>query len=546
MPPTRDQNLKQAAAALASGDHLAVERLGREILGRSPLDPHALAWVGIALTAQGRYAESVPYFRRALSVEPGNPGAHLNLGNALQEVGELREAIGAFRQALALEPAYPEALNSLGAALAQQGSAQEAIACYRKALELRPEYAEAHNNLAQALLAQGGESEALASFRRAASLQPANTGFHHDLGTALARLGAWDEAVVHYERAVTLDPLSAESQYSLAVLRMFRQEFEPAWRGYEARFQCIRSSLRKSAETVGVYERLPRWRGPGEAGVREVAVWGEQGLGDQVLFSTLIPALIEARTPFAYEVDRRLLGAYERAFPGIRFMAGAEPPHAALQRASRVLMAGSLPKLFRHSRADFARQPRKLFCALPGRVEHYRHRLDEHGPELKVALSWRSDRKDPLGSRKSAPLADFSELLKLPGVQFVDVQYGDTAGERRRAEEATGARLLRFEEVDHFNDLEELLAILEACDLVISTSNVTAHFAGALGKPAWLLYLAGRPPFHYWAHDGSHRCLWYPSIEIVTRPDLADWTSLTRHVAARLQVLTAQPRIPDR
>jgi ADP-heptose:LPS heptosyltransferase len=209
-------------------------------------------------------------------------------------------------------------------------------------------------------------------------------------------------------------------------------------------------------------------------------------------------------------------------------------------------MAGSLPKLFRHSRADFARQPRKLFCALPGRVEHYRHRLDEHGPELKVALSWRSDRKDPLGSRKSAPLADFSELLKLPGVQFVDVQYGDTAGERRRAEEATGARLLRFEEVDHFNDLEELLAILEACDLVISTSNVTAHFAGALGKPAWLLYLAGRPPFHYWAHDGSHRCLWYPSIEIVTRPDLADWTSLTRHVAARLQVLTAQPRIPDR
>jgi tetratricopeptide (TPR) repeat protein len=535
-----NRKLRQAAAALAAGDHAAVERLGREILERSPLDARALAWVGIALAVQGRHAESVAYFRRAASVEPGNPGAHLNLGNALQEIGELREATGAFRQALALNSGYPEALNSLGVALAQQGGGDEAMACYRKALELRPEYAEAHSNLGQALLARGEESEALACFRRAAMLQPDNADFHHDLGTALAERNAWDEAVTHYERALALNPGFADSQYSLAVLRMFRQEFEPAWRGYEARFQCegIRSSMRKSGATVGLYERLPRWRGPGEAGVRDVAVWAEQGLGDQVLLSTLIPALIEARTPFAYEVDRRLLGAYERAFPGIHFAPGGDPPHEALQRASRVLMAGSLPGLFRPSRADFARQPLKLWSALPDRVAYYRHRLDEHSPGLKVALSWRSSRKDHVGPRKSAPLGEFSELLRLLGVGFVDVQYGDTAGERRMVEETTGARFLRFEEVDYFNDLEELLAILEACDLVISTSNVTAHFAGALGKRTWLLYPADRPPFHYWAHDGSYRCLWYPSVEIVTARELADWKSLLEHVGDRLRRLT--------
>ena len=528
--------LREAAAALAAGDHAAVARLGRDLLESRPPNPQALSWLGIALAAQGRPAESVAYFRQAASAEPGNPAAHLNLGNALQEAGELREAISALRRALALEPDYPEALNSLATALVQAGGAkEEAIACYRKALGLRPDYAEAHNNLGHALLEQDDVDAALACFRRSASLQPDNAAFHHDIGTALGELNVQDEAVVHYERALALEPGFAEARYCQAVSRLFRQEFEPAWRGYEARFRCIRPSLRRNVATVDLYERLPRWRGPGKGGVREVAVWGEQGLGDQLLFSTLIPELIEAGVPVAYEIDRRLLGAYERAFPGTRFVPGRDPPDPALQGASHVLMAGSLPALFRSHRAGFARQPRKLLGALPDRVAHYRRRLDERGPGLKVALAWRSSRKGRLGPRKSAPLEDFAELLRLPGAQFIDVQYGDTAGERRRVEQTTGAQLLRFEEVDHFNDLEELLAILDACDLVVSTSNVTAHLAGALGKRTWLLYPAARPPFHYWAHDGSYRCLWYPSVEIVTARELADWPRLARHAAARLQ-----------
>jgi Flp pilus assembly protein TadD len=536
MSATLDQKLRQAAAALAAGDHPGAERLSREILEQAPLHAHALTWLGIALAAQGRHEESLGCFQRAASAEPGNPGAHLNVGNAAIEVGEWQQAVHAFRQALVLQPAYPEALNSLGVALVQQGGADEAIACYRKALDLRPDYAEADNNLGHVLLTRGEEHAALACFRRAAVLQPDNAEFHHDLGTVLAELNSREEAAVHYERALALSPGNADSRYSLAVLRLFRREFEPGWRDYESRFQCgVRSSIRKSAATVELYERLTRWRGPGEAGTGDVAVWGEQGLGDQVLFSTLLPGLIEAKVSLVYEVDRRLLGAYERAFPEVRFVPYDEPPHEALQRASRVLMAGSLPGLFRRSRSDFARQPIKLLSALPARAAHYRKLLARQGPGLKVALSWWSSRKDYPGPRKSAPLADFAPLLELAGVQFLDVQYGNTEEERAAVEKATGARLLRFDEVDYFNDLEELLALLEACDLVITTSNVTAHFAGALGKPTRLLYLADRPPFHYWAHDGSHCCLWYPSVEIVTARNLADWASLLRHVAAGLR-----------
>jgi len=270
-----------------------------------------------------------------------------------------------------------------------------------------------------------------------------------------------------------------------------------------------------------------------------VAIWGEQGIGDQVLFSTLIPELIATGVPFIYEVDRRLLGAYERAFPGTRFAALQDPPQTVLQQASRVLLAGSLPGLFRRSRADFARQPEKLFSALPARVAYYRGRLAQAGPGPKVALSWRSTRKDYLGARKSAALMEFAPLLKQAGAHFVDMQYGDTAAERAAVEKSMGARLLRFDEVDYYNDLEELLAILEACDLLITTSNATAHLAGALGKRTWLLYPGDHPPFHYWSHGGSRRSLWYPSVEIVSPPQLEHWPPLIQYAAARLAQETA-------
>jgi len=570
---TQDRKLAQAAAALAAGEHAVAERLLRKVLRREPRHPGALSWLGIALASSGRQAESLECFRRAVAVDPQAPGMHLNLGNALIKAGAVDQAVASFNQALALRPDYPEALNSLGQAHAQLGSRELAVEWLRRALALRPDYAEAHNNLGEVLLRLDRVEEAVASFRSAIALKPGDADFQCDLGIALSLQQRWEEAILqyqralaldpafadahynlgnawlgqqrwaqaiaHYERALTLDPAFADAHYNLGLARLYRQEFESGWRGYERRLECAesRGSARKDAASVALYERLPRWLGPADTATREVAIWAEQGIGDQLLFSTLLPELAGTGAPFVYEVDRRLLGAYERAFPAQRFVPQEEPPREVLQRASRVLLAGSLPRYFRTSVESFGRQPAKLLSALPGRTDYYRTQLAALGPGLKVALSWRSSRKVRSAPDKSAPLEQLAPLLGLEGTRFVDVQYGDTAAERRLAEDASGARLLRFDDVDFYSDLDEMLAILEACDLVITTSNATAHFAGALGKRAWLLYLADQAPFHYWAHGDRHRSLWYPSVEIVTAPHLADWRSLAAHAAEKLRTV---------
>jgi len=64
----------------------------------------------------------------------------------------------------------------------------------------------------------------------------------------------------------------------------------------------------------------------------------------------------------------------------------------------------------------------------------------------------------------------------------------------------------------------------------VTTSNVTAHFAGALGKETWLIYLGGVALFHYWSTDPSERCLWYPSVRIVTGSELRTWPEVLAKV----------------
>jgi tetratricopeptide (TPR) repeat protein len=536
--------------------------------------------LGMALTFQARHADAEASFRRAVSLEPGDPGIHLNLGNALAEMGKHDEALACYRKMLELDPglgaahfsigrlyerqgrlgdaqaAYhaalgvsPDhvgALNNLGAVYQAQGLHAEATSCYRKVLAIEPGHAQALNNLGNILTKQEQHEEAARLYEKALESHPGDPAAYTSLGELRSAQCRYAEARALLEKAATLNPREPSIFFNLALVRLFQLDFEDAWTAFERRLECQdirkvlrgnRSSQRKTRfggiATVEQFERLPRWQGPQEAGVREVAIWAEQGIGDQILYSTLIPELIKESVPFIYEVDRRLLGAYQRSFPAARFVPFAEPPADALQQAERVLLAGSLPALFRRSRQDFVRQPRRLLGARPDRLAHYRARLQALGPGRKIALSWRS-RSAVTARPKSTDLIKFAPLLKLPGAHFVDVQYGDTVDERRHVEHATGAQLLHFDEIDYFNDLEDLLAILEACDLLITTSNATAHFAGALGKRAWLLYPGDRAPFFYWAHGGSYRSLWYPAVEIVTAAHLDEWQPLIGDAAARL------------
>jgi|SRR5690349_17321671 len=152
-----------------------------------------------------------------------------------------------------------------------------------------------------------------------------------------------------------------------------------------------------------------------------------------------------------------------------------------------------------------------------------------------IAISWRSIQKGHrkgLGERKSIPLEAFARLAEATGARLVDVQYGDAREERAAFAERHPGMLRRIPELDVFNDLEGLAALLVACGRLVSSSNVTAHLAGALGVPTDLLYLRGWPPFSYWVPGPGGRSLWYPSVRVPEGAP-ATWEEAFAQLAAR-------------
>ncbi len=544
----------ERALSLAPGDAQALfglgnahRRLGRcedalrsydESLMLRPDQPEILCNRGNALQELGRHAEALDSFDRALQLRPDVPMLHYNRGNALMALSRFREAVDSFDKVLRHAPDHADAWNNRGNALLQAGGIEESLESFRRALALAPAFVDARVNLGNALLEQGRIQEAQSEFAAALAAQPLDASACNGLGMALQRAGEDEKAENWFAKALEARPGYQEAIHNLALLRLFRRNFSQAWDGYESRLAIPgqRMNLRTHPDSVVRFDGVRHWRGPGHDVPDGLAVWAEQGIGDQILFSTLLPELEAAGPPFVCEVDRRLIAAYRRSFPSLTFVELSDPPLPALTSRSAAVLAGSLPRWFRRDIQSFSRQPRRILSALPQRVDGYRKIL---GGDCRVALSWRTRRTDWRGRSKNLFLEQLAPLLQVPGIRWVDVQYGDTVDERNRAAQHLGVEILHVDDVDYYNDLDEVLAIIEASDLLITTSNVSAHLAAALGKPVWLLYPGERAPFHYWAHGGDHRCLWYPSVEIVSAPELTDWPKLIAHAAEKLRALVA-------
>jgi hypothetical protein len=171
----------------------------------------------------------------------------------------------------------------------------------------------------------------------------------------------------------------------------------------------------------------------------------------------------------------------------------------------------------------------------PQRVAEYRQRLLaplERGQRI-VGISWLSTNRW-FGPLKSTRLSAWTDILGVRGAAFVDLQYGNTAAERADVERAGGVRIEHFADVDLFEDLDGFAALVAACDLVVTGSNVTAHVAGALGRPVWLLAPLARGKFWYW-FSGRSDNPWYPSMRIFSQHRPGEWLETMAQIAAELE-----------
>jgi tetratricopeptide (TPR) repeat protein len=510
-----------------------------------------------ALVALGRLADAVESFDRALAHDPSSVADWCNRGAALIDLGRAAEAADSFAHATALAPDFAEAHYNHGNALAKLERHLDAIASYDRALALKPDYVDAHNNRANALNQLGRLPEALASVEAALALAPDHNGALVTRGVLLRKLRRSAEALASCERALALKPddtdaltvradlltdlerfeegiatldrivalkpddVAAKWNKSLICLGLGR--FQEGWPLYEHRWAGAKGLVPRG------YAQ-PRWSGGRVDGA--LMIWGEQGLGDEILHASMLPDVMASTPSVVFEVEPRLAPLFARSFPRVTVIACQKELYAGKVDAQEPL--ASLGRFLRRSFEEFPRREHGHLVADAARAQALRQRLASDGRRV-IGLSWVS--KAPVGgASKSARLADFEALLRLPGCRFVDLQYGDTGEERAALARDLGIVVERLGDIDNTNDLDGLAALMCACDAVVTVSNTTAHLAGALGRPTFVMVPHGYARIWYWFHDRS-QSPWYPRVEVWRQQCGQPWADVVATVTGEVSAL---------
>ena len=469
--------LDEAVEHHRAGRLFEAEEIYRRILAAEPDYPYALCLLGTIAHAAGENDQAMDLIARAIAVKPDYTDAHNNLGSVLMALLRHEEALACFKKAIALAPENAEAHSNKGVVLKSLGRPEDAVASYRRAIEIRPEYAEAHFNLGNALCELKRTDEALASFQKVIEIKPDHAGAHNNLGNLYRDLDRMEEAVATYKNIIAINPDYAEAHHNLSftLLGAGREdegldEFEWRWR-----VSSCTTPWRDFSE--------PMWDGTTDLRGKNLLLWPEQGLQDITIWASTIPELAVRAGRCIVQVYPKLVSLFARSFPEVEVRPDNTDPGADPGDFAVHLPMGSL---FRALHTAPTSTVPAFLVPDPERVAFWKQRLADLGPGPYVGISWKSPVVTPDRAPNYTRIDEWAPLFKQPA-RFINLQCGEADDDLARAERELGITVHDFEDLDLFDDLDNVAALSAALDLSISVSTAVAAITAGVGTPTWVI-----------------------------------------------------------
>jgi tetratricopeptide (TPR) repeat protein len=514
--------------------------------------------LGITLKDQGKLDEAVAACREAIRFKPDYAEAFNNCGNALKDLKRLDEALASYNKAVALKPDYAEAFNNRGNALKDLKRLDEALASYDKAVELKPDYAEAFYNRGVAQKELKRFDEALANYARAIALKPDYADALNNRGNALQELNRLDEALVNYDKALALKPNYAEALSNRAVALQELSRFDEALASYDraialkpdfadaywnqslcflltGRFeQGFRQYewRKKLDEPVGARSYpQPLWLGKENITGKTLFVYWEQGLGDTIQFCRYAKLVADLGARVILEVPKPLMSLLAN-LSGVALLTESDNSLPPFDYQCPLL---SLPLAFN-----------TRLSSIPGSIPYLKSNVEQslfwkgtlgEKNKLRVGLTWSGGFRPnqpklwSVNKRRNIPLANLA-VLKHQDIDFYSLQKGQPAESELSElvlQNWDGPHIVDF--THQLNDFSNTAALIENLDLVISVDTSTAHLAGALGKPVWILNRFDT--CWRWLLDRNDSP-WYPTAKLYRQEKAGDWDDVVQRVRTDL------------
>ena len=470
--------------------------------------------VALILFNREEYDQVINLYNKLLRNFPNMEVLHNNKGLALIQKGQEAEALKCFKRALKINPDYPDSLCNLGYLQQENDQSDEARSNYERAIKIDPEHQRSHVNLTIILNELGLAKSALESADMALYLEPICADTYNNLGIIYSDLSKPIVSIKKYKKALELDPTHTDAHFNMSLQMLKIQNFSDGWLNYENRFQ---SATCTSEELV---TNKPRFSPEKKAG--RVLLWPEQGLGDEIMFSSIINDMYKVSEKLIVQADDRLISLFRRSFPSdIRFYSSKFKIFES--EYDTHLPIGSLPMNFRGNLTSFKKSSGTYLKPDIQLVSRLRAQLLGKNNTQVIGITWEggTDKKN-LNRRKAIDLEMLVRIFDGTNVQLVNLQYGDTDDELKDLAENYGVDVTTVKEIDNLGNIDGLAALISACDQVVSVDNTTVFLAAALGIKTSVLL-----PFSCdWRWGiGKTNSHWHSSIKLYQQAKLSDWSA---------------------
>jgi tetratricopeptide (TPR) repeat protein len=452
-------------------DHGHIEKAKaqfHDILSIHPDSFDVLEILGIIALQENNFKLAVEFFDRAVQISTQSVTVFYNRGTALFNLNQYHKAIQNYNQALFIDPYYVEALNNRGVSHFYLGCFNEALESYDQALIIDPNHAKTYYNRAITLCHLIRYDEALADYNQSIRLNPYSAEVFYNRGLLLANLMQHHQAIKNYQQAIDLKPNYAQAHWNESLSHLILGNFGLGWQKYEWRWKntFFKDQLRQFTQ--------PLWLGEENIAGKTILLYCEQGLGDTIQFCRYVKNVNNLGAKVILEVPCLLYNLLKE-----------------LDGVSTLLKKGdAIPSL------DYHCPLMSLPLALKTRVnnldgslylvsnslkrEFWKSKWPQNN-KLKIGLVWRGNPKHQNDINRSIPLDIIKNLIH-EQFDFYSLQIHLTAIEKSLLSQMS----IKYCDNSYF-DFSDTAALVDSMDLVITVDTSTAHLAGALGKPTWIL-----------------------------------------------------------
>ena len=469
--------------------------------------------LSVAYFDAGDYSNVIKITSDYIKIETNAPFVHQLRGRAFFKLEELDSSLHEFNLEIKMNPDYAEVYCDRAYSLLELNRANEALESAMKASQLDPKISDAYNCMAMALNQQGHSKDAIERCIQAIELDNSNPNFYRTMGDISYNQEDFKSAIKYYERSCQVDDNFFIGAFQKSRALLLGCDFQNGWQLYENRH------LKERLQNKNLFQEFSKIN---FKSVKKILILKEQGLGDQILFASMLHEIDHHNREVYVEIDERLIPIFKRSFLHIKFFTGENYPKEF--KPDITFGIGSLAGFLRQSVDSFKNQKIKFLESNKTKTLMLKNRLNEfklHTNEKICGLSWSSQNKR-IGKQKSIDLAHFELILKMPNIKFVSLQYGEHDEELDKIKEEYGIEIHRLPDIDLYHDIESLCSLIDACDFVITSSNVTVHLAGSLGKKTYLLAPRGEGSLFYW-HVDLKQSLWYKSVSVFHQKDIGSW-----------------------